>query len=126
MATAAAFGLHRHMLVDERSLLIGMALVANRIAARQSPQLPYGGCPMRVMAVTALNYSLIDAVVIRLGEIRFRRGMAAVAELRRALDQQVFTFFGVMGRMAVQAAHVTAGMSRFPEMRLRMTVAVAS
>ena len=36
MATAAALSLHRHMFVDERTLLIDVALVANGIAARQT------------------------------------------------------------------------------------------
>ena len=37
MATGAALGLNRHMLVDERTLLIDVALVADEIAARQGP-----------------------------------------------------------------------------------------
>ena len=37
MATGAALSLHRHMLVDERTLLIDVALVANGVAARQAP-----------------------------------------------------------------------------------------
>ena len=37
MATGTALSLHRHMFVDERTLLIDMALVANGVTARQAP-----------------------------------------------------------------------------------------
>src|SRR5580700_3706666 len=37
VATAAALGLHRHVFIDERTLLVDMALVANGIAAGQAP-----------------------------------------------------------------------------------------
>jgi hypothetical protein len=55
VASAAAFGLHRHMLVDEGSLLIDVALVADEIAAGQGPQLKDRSGPMRVVAVSALH-----------------------------------------------------------------------
>jgi len=42
VATAAALGLHRNMLVDEWSLLVSVALVAGSIAARQGTRAGYG------------------------------------------------------------------------------------
>src|SRR3984957_1122805 len=36
VATAAALSLHRHVLIDERTLLVDMALIANGVAARQA------------------------------------------------------------------------------------------
>ncbi len=39
MATAAALGLHRHMLINERPLLFRVAFVANSVAARQRAHL---------------------------------------------------------------------------------------
>jgi hypothetical protein len=37
VATAAALGLHRRVLIDERTLFVDMALVANGVTARQAP-----------------------------------------------------------------------------------------
>ena len=124
VATGAAFCLYRHMLVDERTPLIGMALVTDQIAAGhlQLPQSP----PVRVMAVTALHQPFVHPVVKRFGKIRLGRGMAAIAQLGLVLNQQELSLLGVMGRMAIQTAHIVAGMSRFGEMRLRLIFAVAS
>ena len=55
VAAAAALGLHRHMLIDEGPLLVGVALVANRVATGQRPHLPDGSGAVHVMTVTALN-----------------------------------------------------------------------
>ena len=57
------------MLVDERPLLVDMALVADGIPARHGSQLAYGPSSMRVMAVIALQQTLVDAVVIGLGKV---------------------------------------------------------
>src|SRR5208337_386010 len=124
-ASRAALGLHRHMLVNEGSLLVGVALVANGIPARQGPQLPHGRRAMRVMAVHALHQTLVDPVVKRFGKIGLSRGMASVAQLGLALDQQALTLFGVMGRVAVETADIAAGVGRFGIMRLLATFAVA-
>ena len=74
------------MLVDERPLLVDMALVANGIAAGQSPHLPHGRGPVRVMAVIALHQTLVDPVVIGFGKICLGRSMASVAQLGLVLD----------------------------------------
>jgi len=86
MATGAALGLHRHVFVDERTLLVDVALVANGIAARQASQLPYGRRSMRVVAVHALHQPLIDAVVIKFGEIGLGGCVASVTQLGLLLD----------------------------------------
>jgi hypothetical protein len=86
MATATALGLHWNMFVDERPLLVDMALVADGIAAGESPSLAYGRGAMRVMAVIALDQPFVDPVVIRLGKIGLGRNMASVAQLRLVLD----------------------------------------
>ena len=114
------------MLVNERPLLVGMTLVANRIPARQGPHLTDGRGPMRVMAVNALHQTLVDAVVIGFGKIRFGRGMASVAQLGLALDEQVLFFFGVMGGVAIETSNIAAGVGGFGKMRLLVAVAVAS
>ena len=86
VATGAALGLYRHMLVDEGALLVDVALVANCVPARQTPQLPHSRRPMRVVAVHALHQTFIDSVVIGFGKICLRGGMASVTQLRLALD----------------------------------------
>ena len=86
VATAAALGLYRHMLVDERSLLVDMALVADGVAAGQGAQLPHRRRPVRVVAVIALHQTLVDAVVEGFGKICLGRRMAAVAQLGLLLD----------------------------------------
>ena len=110
VATAAAFGLDGDVLVDEWSLLVDMALRAGRIPARQSLRLADRTRPMRVMTVTALHQALIDPMVIWFGEIRFGRSMAAVAQLRLALNHKMLFLLRVMRGVAVETADVTAGM----------------
>ena len=118
VATGAALCLHRHVLVDERSLLIDVALVANGVSARQGSHLPHCRRPVRVVAVVALHQALVDPVVIRFGEIRLGRSVASVTQLRLLLDQQVTAFLGVMGRVAVQTANIAAGVGGLRKMRL--------
>ena len=121
VATGAALGLHRHMFVDEGSLLIDVALVADEIPARQSPQLTNGRGPVRVMAVTALHQALVDSVVKGLGKVSLGRGMASVAQLGLVLHQQQLLFFGVMRIVAVETSDIAAGVGGFGEMGLLMS-----
>ena len=86
VATAAALGLDRHMLVDERPLLVDVALVADGVPAGKGPGLSHGRCPMRVMAVIALHQTLVDPMVIGFGKVCLGRGMASKAKLRLVLD----------------------------------------
>ena len=126
VATAAAFGFHRHMLVKERTLLIGMALVTDSIAARQSAQLRYGRGSVGIMAVDALHQSFIHAVVVGFGEIRFGGCVAPIAKLRLALHQQMLFFHRVVRRVAVQTTHIAVGVGRLCEVRMLLTFAVAA
>src|ERR1035438_7436442 len=64
-------------------------------------------------------------MVIRLGEISLGRGVASVTQFWRALRKQSLTLFGVMGRVAVEAANIAAGMRGRGKMRLLFTAAVA-
>jgi hypothetical protein len=125
VATAAALSLHRHVFIDERSLLVDMALVADRIATRQRPRLPQNPCPMRIVAVIALHQAFVDAVMIGLGKVRLGSGMASVAQLRLILDQQVLFFLRMMRRVAIKAANIAVGVRGFRKMRLRMILTMA-
>ena len=78
VTTTTAFGFYRNMLVSEGTLLVDMAPVANGIPAGQCPQLAHDRCPMRVMAIIALDETFVDPVVIGFGEISFSRSVASV------------------------------------------------
>ena len=125
MATTASFGLYRHMLVYKRPLLVDMALVANEIPARQRADLTNEPGAMRVVAIVALNQTFIDTMVKRFREICLGGDVAPVAQLGLALHQQVLAFFGVVGRVAIKAANVAAGVGGFRKMRLLAAFAVA-
>jgi hypothetical protein len=124
MATGAAFGLHWHMFVDERTLFIDMALVAYGVATGQAPQLPHGSRPVRIVAVHTLHQTLIDAVVIGFGKVRLSGDVAAVTQLGLLSDEQELFFLSVMGRVTIETSNVTAGVRRLGEMRLFVRFAV--
>jgi len=78
------------------------------------------------MAIVALDQPFVHTMVIGLGKVSFRRGMAPVTKLGLILSQQELFFLGVMRGVAVKASHVAAGVGGSREMRLCMTVAVAA
>src|SRR5579872_4025006 len=86
VATGAALGFHRYMLVDERSLLVDVALVTDRIPVWQGSPLLHRPCTMRIMAITALHQTLVDPVVIGFGKICLCRGVECVTQLRLVLN----------------------------------------
>src|ERR1700757_4323784 len=75
VATAAPFGLHRQMLVGERSLFVGMAFEADRIPGRRGPRLAYSARAVGAVAVAALDQPLVHPVVVRLAKVCFGRLM---------------------------------------------------
>lgn len=109
MAATAAFGLYRHMFKDKRTLLVGMALVADSISAGQRFDLAQRGRAVHIVAIHTLDQPLIYAMVIGLCEIRFLSDMAAIAELGLGLYQQMLWLLRLVRRVAIQAAHVVAG-----------------
>ncbi len=80
---------------------------------------------MRVVAVVALNQTFIHPVVIGFGKVRLGRDMASVAQLGLVFNEQMFLFFGMMRRVAVETSDIIACVRGFRKMRLRMTLAVA-
>ena len=126
MATGTALRFHRYVLVHERPLLVDVALVANRVSIGQNMGLAQAGRAVRIVAVIALHQSLVDAVVIGLSKIRLGGEVAAITELRLLLRQQVLAFGGVMRRVAVEAAHRSAGVGRSRVVRLSPAIAVAT
>lgn len=92
--------------MHERPGLFRMALDAGHILRRRLSQLPGLETTVRIVAITALDHALIHAMVKRPIELLFDFEMAAVAELRLLLLQQSLAFFRVVGRVAVNAAHI--------------------
>ena len=109
VATRTTFGLHRHMLVDEWALFVGVAFEANLVSIGKSPDLAQGGRAMSIVAVAALNQAFVDTMVIGLAKVSLCSRMAAVAESRLGLHQQAFRFLGVMRRVAIETTDGAAG-----------------
>jgi hypothetical protein len=80
---------------------------------------------MRVMAITALHKSLVDAVLERHGEFRPLRDMAAVTQLGLALRQQKFRGCGLVDRVTVSTGNAIQRVWRRTNVRpveaIRMT-----
>jgi len=73
---------------------------------------------MRIVTVGALNEALIHAVVKRHFKLRPFREVAGVTELRLGLYEQELFGGGVMGRMAIDATDLVAGMHRTHGVRM--------
>jgi hypothetical protein len=71
-----------------------------------------------------LHQTLVDTVVIWFGEICLGRGVASITQLGLFLDEKEFFFFSVMGRVAIEASDIIAGVSGLGEVRLFMGFAV--
>lgn len=96
VATAATFRFYRHMLVYKWPAGICVALGADSVSAGQSFHLPQRCSAVRVMAIAAVQQTLIYAVVIGFGKVGLGRGMAAIALFRLFLNQQILGSFSVM------------------------------
>ena len=108
MASRAAFRLHRDVLVDEGSLLVDMALVADSIAIGLCVELVNCGRAVDVVTVVASHEAFVDAVVVRLGEIRFCGNVAAVAKFGFGTYEKMLGLFRFVGRVAVETSDIVA------------------
>lgn len=125
VATHAPFGLYRHVLVDERALLLGVALVADGIASGSGPHLAQGRGAMHAVTITAGDEPLVYAMVIGTGKLGAGRGMASVTKFGLGLDQQLALLLGVMRTVAIETTDVVAGMSGRAKVLLLAGLAVA-
>lgn len=112
MARRASLDFHRPMLENKRPLLLGMASKANNILRRRSPHLLRPRRPMRVMAIRALNQSLVHAVMKRHFKLRLLLQVARITKLRLRFDQQKFLSLRVVHRMAGSAANIILPVQR--------------
>ena len=110
MARLTAFDLDGRMFVNKRTLLVRVALEADRILRRGSSHLLRFDCAVRVVAIAALNQALVDAVVEGHFEFSFFIEMAAVTKFRLSLHQQELFCRCVVGGVAGDATNVVPRM----------------
>ena len=79
VTTATSFRLHRYMLINKRSLFVGVALDTNRVPTRQGPHLAEGGGAVDVVAVAALDEAFVYSMVIRLSKVGLGSDMTSIA-----------------------------------------------
>jgi len=111
MTGTAPLGLDRNMFEDEGTLLVGVALVTDRIAAGESFYLAQRGSSVDVVAVVTLNQPFIDPMMVGFREVGFLRHVTAVTELRFGLHKQMLFFLRFVRGMAVQTRHIVAGVN---------------
>lgn len=126
VATGATLSLNRHMFVNKGTTGISVALYADRIPAGLGFDLAKGSCAVNVVAVAAMNESLIYAMVVRPGKLGLCRGMARIALRGLLLDEKMLWLPGVVGRVAVKTTHSVAGVGGAGEMPLFQVFAMTT
>jgi hypothetical protein len=106
MAGLATIDLYRLVFEYKRSLLVGVALEADRILRRGSPHLMGPSSPVRIVTVAALDEAFIDSMVEWHIELSFLCEMAGVAKLGLSFYEQEFFCCRMMRRMTGKAADV--------------------
>jgi len=76
----ATLNLHRFMLENERSLLVGVAGVADSVLGRRRPYLLGPDCAVHVMTIGALNQTFVHAMVKGHLKLGFLLQMAGIAK----------------------------------------------
>ena len=114
VAAHATLGLHRQVLENEWSLLLGVTLEAHLVLLRAGTELFRAETPVWVMTVRTLHQALIHPVPERPAEFRFFFRVAAVTKLRLGGNQQGTRSLCMMRRMAGETSDVVFRM-RGPE-----------
>ena len=112
MAGSAALGLHGRVFEYPRPLKISMAFVADGVLFLRSVHGARHGATVYVMAIGALEQTLVDPVAEGFTEVSLLLCMAAIAEKWLLLDQQLPGFLREMGGMAGNAAHAVRRVGR--------------
>ena len=106
MARLATFNFYRLMLEHKWPAFFRVTGEAHRVLRRGGPYLLGLNRAMRIVAVIARNQAFVHPMMEGHRELRFLLGVARIAEFRLFFHQQEIRIFAVVGRMAVQAAHV--------------------
>ena len=125
VAGLAAVDFNGSMLVHKRALLVRVALEADGILRRGSPDLLGADRPVRVVAVAALDKALIHAVVEGHFELGSLLEVAGVANLGLRLHEQKVRIFPVVRRVAGDATDVRSFVFGVAGIRLLVVTGVA-
>lgn len=126
MAADTAFRLHRQVLVNERSTLVGVAFETHLVLRRARSELPRHESAVLVVAIGALNQAFVDPVVEGTCELRTCLRVAGIAKLRLIHGQQAALRFGMVGGMAAQAAYIVFRVGGAQEVGMLIAVVVAT
>jgi hypothetical protein len=94
------------VLINKGALLVGMTLETNRVLRGGHTNLFGQRRSVDIVAIGALNKAFVDAMMKGHGELGFLLKVAGEAKLGLRLGKQVLGCFGVMRRVAGNAAHV--------------------
>lgn len=123
MAGQAALGLYRSMLIHERSANICVTLGADCILVCSRPQIVRSERAVYIVAIRALDQTLIHAVMNRHVELRLLVRVALVAKRGLSGPEQVLLILALVDAVAGGAADVGFGMRRALEVGVRACVA---
>ena len=112
MARLASIDLHRLVFENKRTLLVRMALEADRILRGGSPHLVWFHRAMDIVAIAALDQPFVYPMMERHVELCFLLEVAPIAKLGLRLNEQKIRFFTVVRRMAGNATDAIFGMLR--------------
>jgi hypothetical protein len=114
------------VLIHEWTNFIRVTFGTDRISAWQRPYLAKRRRSMHIVAITALDQALVHSMVIWPPKISSGGGVASIAEIGLRLDEQMFGFFGMVRRVAVEAPNVIAGVWRSRKVSLFVLLPVAA
>lgn len=121
VAGDASFRLHRRMLKDKWAGLFRVAGEADLVLRCRGAQLLRKEAAMRIVAIRAGEQAFIHSVMHGFGELRLYFTMASVAEHRLCHHQQCSFHFGMMRRVAIDAANIVLQVLRTQEVRVFFT-----
>jgi len=125
VAGLATFDLYRLMFKNKRPSLVGMTIKTDRVLCRRSPQLVCLDRAMRIMTIAARYQAFVHPVVEGHCKLRLLLRVTGVAEVRLRLNEQKLGYLGVMGGMAIQAAHIVVAVDGSREIHLLLAGFVA-
>jgi hypothetical protein len=126
MARLTSIDLHRLVFENKRTLLVRVALEADRILRGRSPHLVGFHRAVHVVAIAALDQTFIHTMMERHVELGFLLQMAPIAKLGLGLNQHKIRFFTVVRRMAGDAADVIFRMLRVDGVHVLRAAGVAA
>ena len=106
MAGCAAFRFHWYVFKSKRASLFDVTLETNLVLRRGRPQLLGEETAVLVVAVRTLNQALFHTMPKWAVKVLFDIGMAAIAQLGLLSHQQELLLFGMMRRVAGDAAYI--------------------